>query len=76
MIFDKIKEYLVEEVGIEPEKVTMEASLVDDLDFDDIDIMEFLCFVSEEVDVDIAEDVPEHYRTIGDAVRYIEWLLE
>ena len=75
MVFDKIKKYLVEVLCIEPEKVTMEANLIDDLDFDEMCMIEFFCFIEDEFSVEIPEDEPDNYRTVGDAVRYIEWML-
>ena len=72
MIFDKVKEILVDQLDVEEEKVTMEASIVDDLGADSLDLVDLLMSLEEEFDVEIPDDQVENIKTVGDIVKYIE----
>lgn len=68
----KVKEIIVEELGVEPDKVTPEASFVDDLGADSLDTVELVMALEEEFGIDIPDEDAEKMRTVGDAVAYIE----
>ena len=72
MIFDKVKEILMDQLDVEEEKVTMEASIVDDLGADSIDLVDMVMSLEEEFDVEIPDDQVENIKTVGDIVKYIE----
>ena len=72
MIFDKVKEILVDQLDVKEEKVTMEASIVDDLGADSLDLVDLVMSLEEEFDVEIPDDQVENIKTVGDIVRYIE----
>ncbi len=72
MIFDKVKEILVDQLDVEEEKVTMEASIVDDLGADSLDLVDLVMSLEEEFDVEIPDDQVENIKTVGDIVKYIE----
>ena len=72
MIFDKVKEILVDQLGVEEEKVTMEASIVDDLGADSLDLVDLVMSLEEEFDVEIPDEQVENIKTVGDIVKYIE----
>ena len=72
MIFDKVKEILVDQLDVEEEKVTMEASIVDDLGADSLDLVDMVMSLEEEFDVEIPDDQVENIKTVGDIVKYIE----
>lgn len=68
----KVKEIIINELGVDPEKVTAEASFVDDLGADSLDTVELVMAFEEEFTIDISDEDAEQMRTVGDAVTYIE----
>ncbi len=68
----KVKEIIINELGVDPEKVTTEASFVDDLGADSLDTVELVMAFEEEFTIDIPDEDAEQMRTVGDAVAYIE----
>ena len=68
----KVKEIIVDELGVEAEKVTTDASFVDDLGADSLDTVELIMAFEEEFEVDIPDEDAEQMQTVGDAVAYIE----
>ena len=68
----KVKEIIINELGVDPEKVTPEASFVDDLGADSLDTVELVMAFEEEFTIDIPDEDAEQMRTVGDAVSYIE----
>ena len=72
MIFDKVKDILVDQLDCEEDKVTMEASMTDDLGADSLDIVDLVMSLEEEFDVEIPDDQVENIKTVGDIVKYIE----
>lgn len=71
-IFDRIKELVVEQLGAEPEEVVAEASFVDDLGADSLDIVELVMAFEEEFDLEIPDEDAEKITTVGAAVSYIK----
>ena len=72
MVFEKVRDILVEQLDVEEEKVTMEASISDDLGADSLDVVDLVMSLEEEFDVEIPDDQVENIKTVGDIVRYIE----
>ncbi|MDY2712490.1 MAG: acyl carrier protein [Candidatus Faecivivens sp.] len=72
MIFDKVKEILVDQLDVEDEKVTMEASIIDDLGADSLDLVDLVMSLEEEFDVEIPDEQVENIKTVSDIVKYIE----
>lgn len=71
-IFEKVKVIVVEQLGVEEEKVTKEATFVDDLTADSLDIVELVMSIEEEFDIEIDDSEAEKIVTIGDVVEYIK----
>ena len=71
-IFQKLKTIVVDHLGVNEENVTMEATFVDDLAADSLDIVELVMTIEEEFDLEIPESDAEKIVTIGDVVKYIE----
>jgi acyl carrier protein len=69
---ERVKKIVVEHLDVEEEKVTMEASFIDDLGADSLDNVELVMAFEEEFDIEIPDDAAEHIQTVGDAVKYIE----
>ena len=71
-IFEKIKEIIVEQLGVADTAVTMEASFIDDLGADSLDIVELIMALEEEFDTEIPDADAEKVVTVGDVVDYIK----
>ena len=71
-IFDKLKELVVDQLGVEEDEVTMEASMQDDLGADSLDLVDLVMSVEEELGVKVADEDMENIKTVGDIVNYIE----
>ena len=72
MVFEKVKDILVDQLDVEEEKVTMEALIIDDLGADSLDLVDLVMSLEEEFDVEIPDDQVENIKTVGDIVKYIE----
>ncbi len=68
----KVKEIIVKQLGVDPEKVTLEASFVDDLGADSLDTVELVMAFEEEFGVEIPDEAAEKIATVKDAVDYIK----
>ncbi len=71
-VFDKIKEIIVEQLGVAENSVTEEASFIDDLGADSLDIVELIMALEEEFDIEIPDTDAEKIVTVGDVVDYIK----
>jgi acyl carrier protein len=67
----KVKDIIVNELGVEPEKVTLEASFVEDLGADSLDTVELVMAFEEEFGIEIPDEDAEGLQKVGDAVRYL-----
>ena len=65
-IFDKLKELVVDQLGVEEDEVTMEASMQDDLGADSLDLVDLVMSVEEEFGVKVADEDLENIKTVGD----------
>jgi len=71
-VADRVKKIIVDQLGVEEETVTPEASFVDDLGADSLDTVELVMELEDEFDLSIPDDAAEKIKTVGDAVGYIE----
>ena len=69
---DRVKKIVVEHLGVEGDKVTEEASFIDDLGADSLDIVELVMAFEEEFGVEIPDDAAEKITTVKDAIDYID----
>ena len=69
---DRVKKIVVEHLGVEADKVTTDASFIDDLGADSLDIVELVMAFEEEFGVEIPDDAADSILTVGDAVKFIE----
>ncbi|MFL2545408.1 MAG: acyl carrier protein [Longimicrobiales bacterium] len=70
-IASKVKEIIIEELGVDAEKVTDQASFVDDLGADSLDTVELVMAFEEEFDLEIPDEDAEKMRTVADVVSYV-----
>ena len=71
-IFEKVKNIIVEQLGVSDTAVTMESSFIDDLGADSLDIVELVMALEEEFDIEIPDSDAEKVVTVGDVVDYIK----
>jgi acyl carrier protein len=70
-IEQKVKEIIVEGLGVEDSEVTLEANFIEDLGADSLDTVELIMKFEEEFDIDIADEDAEKLTTVGKAVEYL-----
>lgn len=70
-IFDKVKDIIKEQIGVDKNVITMEDSFIDKLGADSLDIVEMVMAFEEEFEVEIPDEDAEQISTVGDAVNYI-----
>lgn len=71
-IADRVKELVVEQLGVDAEEVTDDASFVDDLGADSLDIVELVMAFEEEFDLEIPDEDAEKIQTVAHAIEYIK----
>jgi acyl carrier protein len=71
-IEDKVKEIIVDQLGVDAEQVTPEASFIDDLGADSLDTVELVMAFEEEFNIEIPDEEAEKIKTVGNALEYIK----
>ena len=71
-IEEKVKDIIVEQLGVNPEQVTPQASFIEDLGADSLDIVELVMAFEEEFSVEVPDEDAEKLQTVGDVTKYIE----
>ena len=71
-VLEKVKEIVVEQLGVEEEEVTEKASFVDDLGADSLDIVELIMAFEESFETEIPDEDAEKMVTVADVVKYIK----
>ena len=71
-IFEKVKEITVDQLGVDEDAVTLDASFINDLEADSLDIVELMMALEEEFDIEIPDEDAEKISTVADAVDYIK----
>jgi len=70
-ISERVKKIVVEHLGVDEEKITDNASFIDDLGADSLDTVELVMAFEEEFGIEIPDDAAENIQTFGDAVKFI-----
>ena len=71
-IAGRVKSIIVEQLGVSAEEVTTQASFIEDLGADSLDIVELIMALEEEFDMEIPDEDAEKIQTVGDAINYIQ----
>jgi len=69
---DRIQSIVADQLGVEPAEVTKDASILDDLGADSLDVVELVMTLEEAFNIEVPDDVVEELRTIGDVQRFVE----
>ncbi len=72
MVFEKVRDILVDQLDVDDDTVTMEASITADLGADSLDVVDLVMSLEEEFECEIPDDEIENIKTVGDVVKYIE----
>lgn len=72
MVFEKVRGIMVDQLDVEEDAVSMEASITDDLGADSLDVVDLVMSLEEEFDIEIPDEQVENIKTVGDIVKYIE----
>jgi acyl carrier protein len=70
--YERLKKIVIEQLGVDEEQVVPEASFVDDLNADSLDLVELIMSLEEEFGAEISDEDAERIRTVQDAVDYVE----
>jgi acyl carrier protein len=70
-IEEKVRTVVCDQLSVEPEKVTLTASFIDDLGADSLDVVELVMTMEEEFELNIPDEAAEKIKTVGDVVKYI-----
>ena len=72
MIFDKVKDLVVDQLDADADKVTLDANIQDDRGADSLDVVDLVMALEDEFEVEIPDEAVESIKTVGDIVKYIE----
>jgi acyl carrier protein len=70
--FDKVKDIVVEQLGVDEADVSIDSTFIDDLGADSLDIVELIMAFEEEFNIEIPDEAAEKIKTVKDAVEYID----
>ncbi len=73
MVFEKVKEIIIEQLGLDADiEISMETSLMGDLEADSLDAVEVIMAIEDEYDIEVPDEDAEDFKNIGDIVKYVE----
>ena len=71
-VYDRVRSIVAERLGVDEEKVTMDAEFIGDLNADSLDLVEVIMAMEQEFNLEIKDEDAENIRTVSDAVQYIQ----
>jgi len=71
-ILETVQSILVDQLGVDPEQVTMDSNFIDDLNADSLDIVELVMAMEQEFGISIPDEEAERIKSVGDAVNFIK----
>ncbi len=72
MIFEKLQQIIIEELGVEANEVTMTASISDDLGADSLDAVELIMAIEDEFEIKVSDEAAQAFKTVDQIVTFIE----
>ena len=72
MVFEKVRDIPCEQLDLEPEDITLDTNIIEDLGADSLDLVDFVMSLEDEFDKEIPDEDIEKIKTVGDIVSYIE----
>ena len=70
--FEKNRGFLAEQLGIEPEKITMDSDLLNDFEADSLDIVDMVMTLEDEFGIEVPDEAIQDMHTVGDVVRFVD----
>ena len=71
-VFDRVREYLADQLDVDPDKITPESDIVEEFGADSLDVVDMITTLSDEYGIEIPDEEIEHFHTVGDVVQYVE----
>jgi acyl carrier protein len=71
-MFEKVQELIADKLSVNIDEVTLEASFMDDLNADSLDIVELIMALEDELEMEIPDEDVENFKTVGDVVNYLK----
>ncbi len=72
MVFDKIKNIIMEQINVDESAITMDTHLMRDLEADSLDAVEIIMAIEDEYEIEIPDEDAENFQSVGDIVKYVE----
>lgn len=72
MVFDKIRDIIAEQLGVDVDDITMDTDLMKDLEADSLDAVEIIMAIEDEYGIEIPDDQAEHFQLVSNLVNYVE----
>lgn len=72
MIFEKIRDILAEQLGVDAENISLETNIMKDLEADSLDVVEIIMAIEDEFEIEIPDEDAEQLQTVTGIVKYIE----
>ena len=72
MVFEKVVQILAEQLSVDPDKITMESMLEEDLDADSLDAIDIVMSIEDEFEIEVPDEVIANIKSVGDIVNFIE----
>ncbi len=72
MVFDRIKNIIVEQLSVDESMISMDTNMMKDLEADSLDAVEIIMAIEEDFDIEIPDEEAEKFQLVGDLVRYVE----
>ena len=72
MVFEKVVQILAEQLSVDPDKITMDSMLEEDLDADSLDAIDIVMSIEDEFEIEVPDEVIANMKSVGDIVNFIE----
>ena len=71
-VFARIRDYLADQLEVEPEKITPDSDIMSDFEADSLDIVDMVMTLEDEFGIEVPDDAIENLRTVGDVVKFVD----